>query len=158
MKHELPRNGLRSDFGDFWNFLIFWIFGTFLRNTFNLGARKRKNFLEHGTWTKRFLNICSFDQYKLGLKRLVRFCAMLSQSGQHETFFENSRFWRFPLGFGRLAPGASVLLYKHLAKKGKEMLYDLLFFEQGLSPTSCSSSHYSVSLVKAEERGSTSQF
>ena len=107
-------------------------FLTFSCKIFNHRMRKRKNFLEHGTWTKRCVNICSLDQYKLGSKRMFRFCTVLSQSGQHETFFENSRFWRRPLGFRQLAPGASVLLYKHLAKRAKDALRVILGYYLGI--------------------------
>ena len=57
---------------------------------------------------------------------------MIGQSGQHETFFENSRFCRRPLGFRQLAPDASVLLYKHLAKRAKDALRVILRYCLGI--------------------------
>ena len=75
------------------------------------------------TWTKRFFIIYSLGLYKLEPKRIEKFHAMLSQSGHQGTFLEHSRFCRQPPGDRQLAPGAPVLLYKHLAN-GLKMLYE----------------------------------
>ena len=67
---------------------------------FNHGARKRKNFLEHETCTKRCVNICSLDQYGLGLKRMYKLFTMLKPKMPTGVFFMTLAF---------LAPGPRVL-------------------------------------------------
>ena len=56
--------------------------------------RKRKRIPRHEIYAKRRVNICSLDQYGLGLKRIFKFLAMLSQSCQHGDFSGPWRFWR----------------------------------------------------------------
>ena len=85
--------------------------------------RKRVAIVEPETWTKRCFNICSLDQYDIEPKRIEKFCTLFSQSAHQRTFLGNSRFWRRPPGFGQLALGAPVLLYKSLANELK-MLYE----------------------------------
>ena len=94
----------------------------------------RKRFPSFGpeTWTNRGVMIYSLGLGKLEPKRIFRFCTVPSGSGHHETFFENSRFWRFSPGFCQLAPGASVLLYKQLAKEAKDALRVILGYYLGI--------------------------
>ena len=92
MKHELPENGLRSEFGDFQNFLIFWCFLT----AFKHSMRKRKRILRHETYAKRRVNVCSLDLWKLELKRIVKFFTVPAQSCQNDTFLESRDFGANP--------------------------------------------------------------
>ena len=74
--------------------------------------RKRKRILRYETYAKRRVNICSLDQYGLGLKRMVRFLTMLNQSCQHERFLWPSWFGRQVLGSCSLAlwcPGITLI-------------------------------------------------
>ena len=116
----LTNDGLTYAFGRLWKFHHFL---KLFRETFNHSMRKRICISEPETWTKRCFNICSLDQYDIELKRIEKFCTLLSQSAHQKTFLGNSRFWRHPPGFGQLAPGAPVLLYKSLANELK-MLYE----------------------------------
>ena len=65
------------------NFQILIFFDVFWK-IFNKSVRKRKRIARHETYAKRRVNMCSLDQYGLGLKRIVKFLATLNQSCQNE--------------------------------------------------------------------------
>ena len=81
---------------------ILSFFDVFLGNLQPLSAQARFS-SESESWTKRSVTIYSLDLYKLEPKRIEKFHAMFGQSGHQDTFFENSRLWRQPLGDRQLA-------------------------------------------------------
>ena len=92
MKHKLPENGLRSEFGDFQIFIIFWYFLT----AFNHSMRKRKRIPGHETYAKKRVNVCNLDLWKLEPKRTVRFHAVPAQSCENATFWKTRDFGANP--------------------------------------------------------------
>ena len=57
------------------------------RKILNESVRKCKRIHRHETHTKRRVNICTLDQYKLEPKRMVNFLGMRNERCQHERFF-----------------------------------------------------------------------